>query len=267
MGSQTYTAEPGQAITIGTTILTPGGPAATISGETISLEPSGIVIDGTTLPFSEVPTSLSNLVETEAPFTVSGTAYTAYEMPGKPGQEIIVGPDGIITTITVGGLPVTIAGQVVSAVPDGVEVRSSDIPFVTLTARVENEAIFPAGGHVHTAIEEPSPSGSSEIAVIDGSITLTEGGPGTTIGGESVSFGSDGLVFNGTSTESWTRVTVGPNNSPISIPTAAIPSTTQAILGPALPTSSLTGSSLRNFAASFGACVMSFMATLAVAIT
>ncbi|KAL9080607.1 MAG: hypothetical protein Q9157_000662 [Trypethelium eluteriae] len=201
IGSQVYTAHPGTPLIIGSITLMPGGPAATISGETISMATNGVVVDGTTLPYaSATPGPATAIV---APFTLDGVPYTAYALPSHPGTEVIVGPSGILTTLSVGGPAATISGQAISAVPGGVDVGRSFDPFrtITATASLETAAIFTAkDGTVWTAIEEPDPRGTGEVVLLEhGSTTLTMavGGKETVIDGETVSAGASGLVVDG----------------------------------------------------------------------
>ena len=202
LGSQLVTAidSSGHIVIAGTT-LSAGGSALTISGETISVAPSdaGLVVDGSTQPFitpAPVPTPGQAIPEVEAPFTLSnGQSLTAWEEAGHPGTIIFPNPTpgAAPITLSVGGPATTIDGQVISAGSTGVVVDGHLDPFSTLAARVEEEAGFTApDGSIHTAIAEPGHSG---IVLLDGSTTLSIGGKGTLVDGESISLGSDGLVL------------------------------------------------------------------------
>ncbi|KAI9700943.1 MAG: hypothetical protein M1820_006588 [Bogoriella megaspora] len=223
LGSSLVTATPGQPLVIGTETLTAGGSALTTSGETISLGSSGVIVDGSTVVFSS---SDDTFMETEAPFTISGTAYTGYALGS--GIEVIAGPSGFLTTISVSGPAATIAGQTISAESGAIEVGTSRGAFRTEQASVEQEAVFTAGGKTSTAVESPAATGSGDVAVIDGSITLSVGGPASVVAGDTVSFGSSGLVINGTLTEPLTSVTLISGSS-VSIPSAALPTSSQGI--------------------------------------
>ncbi|KAL9096321.1 MAG: hypothetical protein Q9165_001318 [Trypethelium subeluteriae] len=209
LAGQTYTAQEGQPLTLGSAVITPGGAPATISGKTISMASSGVVIDGSTEAFTQ-GSGATAIMETDAPFTISGTPYTAYALPASSGI-VIDGPSGFHTTLASSHTAVTIGGQVVSAEPElsGIDVGSSRIPFVTQAASIVQEAQFTGvDSQILTAIRSPGPAGAGQVVVVDGSITLSEGGAGTLIDGESVSAGTSGLVINGTATESWSAVTL-----------------------------------------------------------
>ncbi|KAL9097454.1 MAG: hypothetical protein Q9165_000350 [Trypethelium subeluteriae] len=215
IGSQVYTAHSGTPLVIGSITLVPGGPAATISGKTISAATNGIIVDGSTIPDARATLGLTTAVA--APFTLAGVPYTAYALPSHPGTEVIVDPSGILTTLSIGGPAATISGQAISAVSNGVNVGRSFDPFrtITTTASLETAAIFTGkDGAVWTATEEPDPRGTGEIVLLEnGSQTLTMevGGKETVIDGETVSAGSSGLMVDGT-TVAWDTM-IGETNS------------------------------------------------------
>jgi hypothetical protein len=175
--------------------LTPGGPAITVDGQTISLASAGLVEDGSTVPFDSQATSN----EIVAPITASGSTYTAFEDPSHPGTWIVDG-----TTLSAGGPAITFHGETISAASNGLIVDGSSVPLTTQTPTVEDVAYFiDEDGVTHTVLATLGAS----TAVVDGSITLTLGGSGTTVDGESLSLASGGLVVDGT-TESWGLTTV-----------------------------------------------------------
>ena len=201
IGSQTYTALGALGtVTFDGVTLTPGQ-VATVSGSVISDASTGVVVGSSTYAF----TSIAGAVQTNAvaKFTISGVAYTASMVPGSSGAAIVDG-----TTLSVGGSPVTINGQVVSEGLSGIIVGTSNYPFSTITdsasvAQQSNiEAIFTIGGSTHTATAVP---GSSGLVAIDGT-TLSVGGPAVTIDGQVVSEGSSGLVIGGTTTAAFSAV-------------------------------------------------------------
>ncbi|KAI9684960.1 MAG: hypothetical protein M1822_005609 [Bathelium mastoideum] len=209
LGSQAYTAlESGGKVVLGSVTLTPGDPAQTISGETISAAPSGIVVDGTTQPFSTPPPVLDGITAaSEASFTIAGHSYTALEVAGHSGEVFIPGAtSGSFITLSVGGPAATISGQVISAAPSGVVVGTSTITYASATpvsAPVEVEAPFTLGGSSFTAFEVYGHS--REVVVPSASITLSVGGPATTLAGETISAASNGLVIDG-STDTFATV-------------------------------------------------------------
>ncbi|KAI9685448.1 MAG: hypothetical protein M1822_004579 [Bathelium mastoideum] len=132
LGSQKITAFESQGVaTIGSHVLSVGGPAATISGATFSLQSSGIVIESggssTTNFFSVVATNAAQdaqntgSIEVEAPFTVDGHQFTAYELAGDNGVAVIIGSNGVPITLTDGGAATTLDGQMISLGTDGIE--------------------------------------------------------------------------------------------------------------------------------------------------
>ncbi|KAI9707826.1 MAG: hypothetical protein M1820_004431 [Bogoriella megaspora] len=111
--------------------LTVGGPAATISGETVSAGSSGLVIDGSsTIPYAAV-TPTNGALEVEAPFTVGGSSFTAFEVESHPGEIFIPGAS---LTLSVGGPDATISGETISAATGGLVVDGTTEGWETLTA-------------------------------------------------------------------------------------------------------------------------------------
>ena len=230
VGSQTYTVHSGSPLTIGSITLSAGGPVATISGETISLASDGIIVDGNLTPYT-TPASLIGVSEIAAPFTISGTEYTAYALPSHPGTEILVGPDGLLTTLSVGGPAITVNGQPVSAVSNGVDVGTSFDQFRIFVASVETEVVFTAtDGQVFTAIEEPNPHGMGEVVLVEDAgttATITVGGADIMLEGETLSAAGAGLVVDG-KTKTWGRVTLGPRETVVSVPSQAVETASSA---------------------------------------
>ncbi|KAI9656775.1 MAG: hypothetical protein M1821_003414 [Bathelium mastoideum] len=146
IGDQAVTARPGSPLVVDHITLFPGGAAATVFGESISLASNSVVIDGSTHSFSSVPAPTNNPVEVEAIFTIAGHSYMAYEVAGKSGLAVFIGVDGLPTTLSIGGPAATIDGQVVSLSAAGVTVgtgkRGSEISFRTVTASIEAIATF-----------------------------------------------------------------------------------------------------------------------------
>ncbi|KAK4502052.1 hypothetical protein PRZ48_007863 [Zasmidium cellare] len=106
-----------------------GGSAITVDGQTISLGSSGIVIaaDGTTttaqLTDSATPTNWIS----QAIITAGSSTLTAYGIAGESGKIVLDG-----TTLTQGGSPITINGEVFSLGKDGL-VDSEDGKKTTLS--------------------------------------------------------------------------------------------------------------------------------------
>lgn len=123
----------------------------------------------------------------------------ATEDPKHPGTWVIDG-----TTVSAGGPAITFRGETISAASDGLMVDDSSVPLITQTPTVEDVAYF-VDNHGVTHIVLANLGAST--AVVDGSITLTVGRPGTSIDGEILSLASNGLVVDGT-TESWSLTTM-----------------------------------------------------------
>ncbi|KAF2236548.1 hypothetical protein EV356DRAFT_530829, partial [Viridothelium virens] len=118
-------ANPGSSIT-----LSVGGPAATISGQVISAASTGLVVGSQTVPYvSAIPTS--DPLEVEAPFSVGGSSFTAFEVSGHSGELVIPGAS---VTLSVGGAATIINGETISAASNGVVVDGSTEAFETVTA-------------------------------------------------------------------------------------------------------------------------------------
>ena len=200
LGSSSFTAiDQNGHVVVGSKTLSPGDPVATISGEIYSMAPSGVVIDGTTHSFSQISATSGVSDELEAPFSISGALYTAYESPDRPSVAVIVGANGKATTVSVGGSAATIKGQAVSLDSHNLMVADSKIWFnsVPVTGTIGEAAKFTdPSGHIHTAWEG---LGDGPTAVVDGSIPMTVGGSAVTIDGVVVSLASSALVVNGTS--------------------------------------------------------------------
>ena len=185
VGGQIITANP-TGFAVGTTTLSPGGSAATISGTVVSLGPSGALLIG-----SSSTNILPTLSAVAGPvFTVGGLTFT------KSSSNVLV--DG--KTLAAGGPAATVAGTQVSLASDGrlvVGSLTTNVPISTSSGEV-----FTAGGFVFT-------EGSSDV-VVDGE-TLFLGGSPVTVAGTQVSLGSDGkLIVGSLTTNLPTSITSGP---------------------------------------------------------
>ncbi|KAI9713503.1 MAG: hypothetical protein M1820_000885 [Bogoriella megaspora] len=209
----------GVIIPLGTTsaTLSAGGPATTIDGHAISAASNGIVVDGSTEAFTPSIFTLGTS-ETIAPFTISGSAYTAFEtsIPGL-GEEIVIPISGSKITLSPGGSDATVGGEVISAVSTGIVVGGTTKGFRTVagdgglfgsSAVAETIAPFQVSGIQYTAFETSVSGEGDEIVIPVGTreITLSPGGPDATIGGEVVSAVDSELVVGG-STDSFVTIT------------------------------------------------------------
>ncbi|KAL9062754.1 MAG: hypothetical protein Q9157_008660, partial [Trypethelium eluteriae] len=209
LGSAPLTAsqESGHVVIAGST-LSAGGPAATLSGQVVSVGSSGVIVGGSTHLFSAPATGIAvppQPSEVAAPFTVGGMPYTAYAPAGQSGVAVLTGADGVPTTLMAGGPAATISGQAISVGSSGIVVAGSTYPFLNPATGVGNQAqpsegaaLFMVDGSPYTAYE---PAGQSGIAVLPGingvPTILSAGGPAATISGQAISVGSSGLVVGG----------------------------------------------------------------------
>ncbi|KAL9087734.1 MAG: hypothetical protein Q9165_006501 [Trypethelium subeluteriae] len=215
MLGQTYTAQPGKPVVVDGATISPGGPATTVGGQVISAGPSGVVIDGSSIAYSAAPSHTASATSSEytvqfsnipnvadsgspaqqAAFTgASGKGFTAVE-PANGASTAVLGNS---ITLSVGGSSTVIDGRTVSLAPSGLVVDGQTDTFTSGTYYPSSSgqiAIYTDGqGHQHTAVEV---IGKSSTAVIDGSVTLTAGGPATVLNGMTLTLASSGLVVDG----------------------------------------------------------------------
>ena len=164
VGAQKFTANGAGLVESGTTV-TAGGPAALISGTTVSLDPSGVLTVGDTT------TTLAGFAPTSV-FTVGDETFTA-----NPTKFSVDG-----TTLSAGGPGITINSTPISLNPSG----SLLIGTRTVPLPIPTPAVITTDGQVFT-VEQ------NGLVAVDG-VTLSSGGPGTTISGTPVSVGSGGLM-------------------------------------------------------------------------
>lgn len=211
-GAATYTANP-SGLVLGSTTLIANGPAATLSGTVISLATNGVQIGSSTVPFASASSLATSLVlaTAEAAFEVSSIEHTAYKDASHISDVIVVAASGSSITLAIGGAATTMAGQVVSAAGDGIEVGSSTVSFSSVSSGLvptTAEAEFDLSTKQYTAYQDPSHSSVVVLAAPSGTlITLTVGRVATTIDGRIVSAASNGIVV-GSSTVAFCTVSV-----------------------------------------------------------
>ena len=188
VGGHTYTAlEYGGGLStavIDGTTLSVGGSPITISGETVSLARSGLVLASaghtTTVPFSSAEIIMLPQTEVEAKVTAGSKTLTAFQVAGSPS---VIEIDG--KTLSVGGPALTTDGVTISLVSNGVVEHSSGedgsktIAFSTVTL---TEPGLPDSLGPWSTVTEMSvitPSGVSAAA----SPTNDAAAPTTTTGG------------------------------------------------------------------------------------
>ncbi|GAB1740452.1 hypothetical protein NU219Hw_g5557t1 [Hortaea werneckii] len=210
IGGQTMTASPIDPSAIALpdlqTTLQVGGEAATIGGETISLQDSSLVLaSGTktsTLPFPPHQPSLSSQLVPIAVLTALQTQYTVFSDPSETIDAVVI--DG--QTLAPGDDPITLPnGETLRLVPstNGIEVadasRTTTLALATTTTTTTPldpttrapEALLTLDGSTITAY-----AAGSGTAVVVGDTTLVPGGDGLRIGDGTVSLGPSGLVVD-----------------------------------------------------------------------
>jgi hypothetical protein len=128
-GGTTYTASIDRDlnIVVGSSILKPGGAAATLAGgeAVVSVVPGGaLVVDGGTLTMSALHPPVTGAV-----VNVAGRIMTATQTSGSAGKLLIIGTN----TITAGRPAKTIFGQAASFGPDGLAVGGLIAAISTMT--------------------------------------------------------------------------------------------------------------------------------------
>lgn len=207
-------------VVLGSQTMVAGGPAVTFGGEAVSVGSTGLVIDGTPIPFQT--RTVDNVVETAAVFTINDQVYTATQVQPivdgniagvsapsntmEQGALVTVG-SRVYTAVniqaggqelielgsvmlTVGGTPQTLSGQIISAAASGLVVDGTTASFSPIYApAITSAAVFSAGGQLHTVQDI---AGALEM---DGtSLTASET---ISVDGQLVSIGSSGIVAGG----------------------------------------------------------------------
>ncbi|KAG7009612.1 hypothetical protein G7Y79_00002g007270 [Physcia stellaris] len=180
------------AVAIGGTTLTPGGAPVTLSGITISLESSAIVVAPMSLPLTHVGQVISNFAG--SPATI------------LPANAVAIAG----TSLRPGDPPLTISGMVLSISSTFLMMGAQAIPFAQLPS-----VTTPAGRATITAIAGDGQSdgitvpsnfvGGTLISLLPngdlviGATTLSRGGPAATLDGTQISIAPDGnLVIDST---------------------------------------------------------------------
>lgn len=175
VAGQRFAVNPSRIIIAGTTLL-PGGPGITVSGTPISLAPSG------TLFFDSNPIRIANNPSSKPIFVLT-----------IGGQTVTANPTGFALAgfkLLPGGAPITISGTLVSLSPSGTVVfGDSSIDLLTPTSTPTSK-IFAMGGHTFTA----EPNG---FAIMWS--TLLPGGAAITISGTPVSLAASRALIIGSS--------------------------------------------------------------------
>lgn len=234
IASQPIAAISGEALAIGSTILSANGPEATISGHVVSVAVAGVVVDSTLHTYANAnPVSSETSISAESPipevitrlvFTAGSSVYTASALSGS--SSVLEMDDG---TIALGGPAVTVSAHTFSLATDGVVVdntlqnpatttieffasSTSGLQSSTSKAMVD-VAVFTASSSLYTASLLSALSGAIAIH----NTTLSVNGPAATIAGVLVSAESNALyistlppvVVNTSTTSTSTRTSTG----------------------------------------------------------
>ncbi|KAK5743872.1 hypothetical protein LTR17_002495 [Elasticomyces elasticus] len=161
------------------TTVSVGGSAATISGHTVSTDPSGLAVDGTLVVANNGNDQTGICGSQAGPpvivVTTGGLSFTASKVSGQPAAYTLPG-----TMVSVGGPAATIDGHTVSAgasglVVDGMAAGSFSTPAPGSIGPLVTTVAY--GGQSLT-ISQDAANGNT---VVDGSITITVGGSATSI--------------------------------------------------------------------------------------
>ena len=171
----TVQAEPSAAVLNGIT-LTPGSPGTTINGKSVSLEQGGTLVVGTKrliLPTASTPTPKA--------FNLDGMTVQ------MTSSAVLV--DG--TTLTPGGPDISVHGKHISLEKDGnLDIGTNHLALPPAAAAAQATPPNDAFNFLNGMTVQARPSA---VVVVNG-VTLTPGGPGTTIDGSSVVLESSGIL-------------------------------------------------------------------------
>lgn len=126
IGSNVYTETAGSDLVIGSTTLSPGGPAATVGGTVVSLASNGVAI----APASSTSNSVITTISTYRPHTTSGAVFAIDHSTFTEieGSSLVIGS----YTLSAGGPAITIGGEYISVGSSGIVLGSSTVPYSAL---------------------------------------------------------------------------------------------------------------------------------------
>lgn len=180
IGAQTFTANP-KGFNVDNAVISPGGPAQTVDGTKISLNPSGILaIGSSTIPLTDPPAT--------PVLAVAGQTFTP-----NPSAFSVAG-----SVISAGGPAVTISGTVISLGQSGalaigsstIDLSSPSDPDPASPSDLDPSKVYTVAGQTFT----PNPSAFSIAGT-----TISADGTVATISGTIVSLGPDGILKIGSS--------------------------------------------------------------------
>ncbi|GAB7356186.1 hypothetical protein MBLNU459_g6773t2 [Dothideomycetes sp. NU459] len=238
-GSSAITAHSGGPLVIGSSTLTAGGAAMTLSsgpssGVIVSVGSQGLVVGSNTMTYSQLANSPSDVPATRvgAVLTIGSSTITVHS-----GSPVIIGS----ATLTAGGSDITLtsgpsSGVVVSVASQGIVVGGSTFTYNPLAASTvpTSGAVFAVGSQTYTASEV-----SGGTIVVDG--TTIGPNAAATINGHIVSLAPSGVVVDATQTIDFSALsntasnpTAGGSQSGLYVDAIVIQGTTLHPGGPAM---------------------------------
>ncbi|KAG9891582.1 hypothetical protein KCU98_g4510, partial [Aureobasidium melanogenum] len=189
---QTFSEKSSGVVEIGSTRLTPGGPAATLDdGSVVSADSEGVKVGSSIFRYSTVAPASAAAAPNVVVFVVGTKTVTASCPPGST-NEAVIGSH----TLTAGGPVQTLEdGSRISLASGGAIVV--DGTSAAAIATPASAIVFTVNGNAVTAYQAAD---VSSVATIDGTV-ISQNGPAVTLpSGEVVSMGSNGLVVQQGST-------------------------------------------------------------------
>ncbi|KAL9077531.1 MAG: hypothetical protein Q9157_003360 [Trypethelium eluteriae] len=184
------------AVVVGRQTLSGVGSSITMDGGTSGLQQGGIVFDRTsTVPlFTSGSTNIDGSDARAVLALGSNTITATRDSNGTPRMGT--------ATLSINGAAITIDGHTLSdgengIIIDGTTTASWQTLDSSLSIGREAVQLTAPDGKILTAVANSDHSG---FAIVDGSITLSLGGPAITIEGETLSLASAGLVVDGSTT-------------------------------------------------------------------
>ncbi|QIW99991.1 hypothetical protein AMS68_005509 [Peltaster fructicola] len=219
LGSQTLTVSQGPtsgAVVVNGGVTLSVGDSTTISGQTLSLGSTGLVVVGPTSTVQDSVTTTLKLLGAGSTQVATLGSQTLTVSPGTTSGAVVINGNGATATLTVGG-STTLAGQTLSLGPTGLIVVSQPSSVTPVSPTGPAPTVVGTGTAAVTVSELPG--GSSAVLVVGGvSTTVSAGASAVTINGQTVSIGNSGtVVFGGGSSR--TTITAPKQLVPGAVPT------------------------------------------------
>ncbi len=171
--------DPGRILLDGNS-LSVNGPATIVSGTTVSLGSSGIVIAEQTFAFS------TPAPEVVAPSTLTIAGQTITQLGSS---RVII--DGV--TLSVNGVGKTVHGTVLSLASSGIVINGQ-----TYTLPTPAPDVVPKPDEIYTIADQTIRLLGGSSAIVDGML-LSVNGPAETVSGKTISLASSGIIVDGQS--------------------------------------------------------------------